>query len=557
MGNIAHYIIAVMLLSAVNICTMMGQWSSDPTHNLIVGYGLNPEMCSDSAGGCYITHESGTVDYPRQLSLTRLNKYGYKPWGGDKLIRGVLPEQWEAKITTDGMNGVIVTYADDEITGSPESSVETSRLKVQRVDSSGQFLWDSLGVRVSLAETNQWDHAIISDGSNGCFVAWYDTLNRLWLQRINNVGQRMLGDSGVYVDASDSYSVWMVSDGKAGCFVYVEDGGGARFHRINESGVKVWAAGGVYVDAWGWPQIVFDNYGGIILAGINYISYNNGDPYYAPMCQRIDSNGTALWGTHGLTIADSIQYESLQSSKIDVVVYQDVALLEWGERIGQDTINIFTQGVRFDKTVLFNKPIKVSTVPSQSEVGSQWLVKSDSLKSIHLWMDSRTLSGCYTQMIDSNGNRLWNQNDIAVSIPSFTDMKTISDGNGGMILMGFYQYDFSVRAQQVSRTGNLGEIITSVAAKNSPLPDQFTLSQSYPNPANPSATLRYDLPTSSWVTLKVYDLLGREIATLVNGRNQPGEHSVTWNAANVPSGVYFYRLIAGDYVQTKKMVVMR
>jgi hypothetical protein len=83
------------------------------------------------------------------------------------------------------------------------------------------------------------------------------------------------------------------------------------------------------------------------------------------------------------------------------------------------------------------------------------------------------------------------------------------------------------------------------------------LENNTPNPFNPSTQIKYSLEKAGNVTLTIIDMLGREVATLVNRREEPGEHSVTWNAQNAPSGVYFYRLNAGSFVETKKMVVMK
>jgi len=90
-----------------------------------------------------------------------------------------------------------------------------------------------------------------------------------------------------------------------------------------------------------------------------------------------------------------------------------------------------------------------------------------------------------------------------------------------------------------------------------PIARVFRLEQNYPNPFNPTTQISYTLAKASNVSLKIYDILGREVATLVNGKNQPGQHSVSWNALTVPSGVYFYRIVAGDFVQTKKMVLVK
>ncbi|MEK9137579.1 MAG: FG-GAP-like repeat-containing protein, partial [Bacteroidota bacterium] len=101
------------------------------------------------------------------------------------------------------------------------------------------------------------------------------------------------------------------------------------------------------------------------------------------------------------------------------------------------------------------------------------------------------------------------------------------------------------------------------------LPFETRLFQNYPNPFNPSTTIQYSLPSLSFnqakgragegshVTLKVYDLFGREVATLVNGQLGAGSHEVTWDGAGVASGVYFYRLQAGHLVETRKLMLLR
>ena len=82
---------------------------------------------------------------------------------------------------------------------------------------------------------------------------------------------------------------------------------------------------------------------------------------------------------------------------------------------------------------------------------------------------------------------------------------------------------------------------------------EFSLSQNYPNPFNPSTKIKYSIPQSSHVIIKVFDVLGNEIESLVNEEKPVGTYEVTWYAENLPSGVYFYQLKAGDYMNTKKM----
>ncbi len=93
---------------------------------------------------------------------------------------------------------------------------------------------------------------------------------------------------------------------------------------------------------------------------------------------------------------------------------------------------------------------------------------------------------------------------------------------------------------------------------NSPaIPKRYALEQNYPNPFNPTTLIRYQLPVAGWVTLKVFDVIGREIRTLVNEREDAGYKAVVVDANNLPSGIYFYRLTAGKFVDVRKMVVMR
>jgi len=88
-------------------------------------------------------------------------------------------------------------------------------------------------------------------------------------------------------------------------------------------------------------------------------------------------------------------------------------------------------------------------------------------------------------------------------------------------------------------------------------PNEFSLQQNYPNPFNPSTTIEYTIPKDGYVSLKVYDITGREIASLVSTYQNSGSYIVTWDASKFSSGVYFYRLITGDYSATKRMVLKK
>ena len=89
------------------------------------------------------------------------------------------------------------------------------------------------------------------------------------------------------------------------------------------------------------------------------------------------------------------------------------------------------------------------------------------------------------------------------------------------------------------------------------LPSSFRLKQNYPNPFNPETYITYALPKAGEVSLVVFDLRGRMVAQLVNGLMLAGYHSTNWDASRFASGIYFYRLQAGDLVQTRKMLLLK
>ena len=138
------------------------------------------------------------------------------------------------------------------------------------------------------------------------------------------------------------------------------------------------------------------------------------------------------------------------------------------------------------------------------------------------------------------------------------------EGNGTTNASKEYSYNdrnvgtgkYLYRLKQVDRDGKFS-YSQSVEVEVGNLPKVFTLEQNYPNPFNPSTVISYQLPANSQVTLKVYDAIGREVATLVNEVKEAGNYSVTFDASRFSSGIYFARLQSGDKVQLKKMLLIK
>ena len=117
--------------------------------------------------------------------------------------------------------------------------------------------------------------------------------------------------------------------------------------------------------------------------------------------------------------------------------------------------------------------------------------------------------------------------------------------------------EFMITDLAYRQAGNKSVYLTKQFILQYALPTEFKLEQNYPNPFNPETRIRYQVSSISPVTLRIYDILGNEVTTLVNEQKEPGYYEVEFSASQLASGVYIYRLQAGSYVSTKKMMVLK
>jgi hypothetical protein len=117
--------------------------------------------------------------------------------------------------------------------------------------------------------------------------------------------------------------------------------------------------------------------------------------------------------------------------------------------------------------------------------------------------------------------------------------------------------DYWIRSNSINGSPGMDDVLSDVTENNPNIPAKFELYQNYPNPFNPTTTISYSIPKRSNVKLIIYDVLGREVATLVNEYKPVGKYKNEFNASSLTSGVYFYHLMVGDYISTKKMVLMK
>jgi hypothetical protein len=505
------------------------QWSTDPNNNLVIGYGLNPELCSDSAGGCYITYEVG---YPSELYLHRINKYGYQPWGDKRIITGELDEQSNAKIIGDGEGGVIVSYGDRIMNNS-------YRLRLQKVDSIGNFLWGPTGVKVSITDTRQSVQRLVTDGVGGCVIVWIDTLAEYKINRINNFGYRVWGDSGKVIAVDEYYDkpqLVRASDGNY--YVQIRE----NLYRIRENGDIV------RQDSTILSFMVPDSEGGIVFSGREWTGMT---PKLT--AQRIDSLGNNLWLEPYVEIADSI-FINLSESIHPINEYYFFTWL--GNKNGIELVSQY-QALRSDGTILFNQGnLPISDYAEGASTG--YILSSEDRTFVLIWQDNRPEDGVFGQRRDTLNNKLWNSVDVSIDTGIYSVLYAITDGMGGAIGGGWQLSDFSIRAFKVSKNGILGEVITNLSNEHELIyPEVIILYQNFPNPFNSSTLIQFQLPKEDEISITLYNILGEKIQSIVDGSYSKGIHSINFLPVDLTSGTYFYKLQTETKSLTKKLIIIK
>ena len=181
---------------------------------------------------------------------------------------------------------------------------------------------------------------------------------------------------------------------------------------------------------------------------------------------------------------------------------------------------------------------------------------------IRKWTDNSDTSWAFDP--NSDINQVWPMNEQM----RYSNATLKTAGMGGYPLGDLYRWWNNIptqytnwKAQSAAENTQILNWLTNGITGITPVPGgeplAFALRQNYPNPFNPSTEISYTIPKASQVVLNVYNVLGQVVATLVNGPMTAGDHAVTFNAANLSSGVYFYRLQAGSLATTQKMLLMK
>ncbi len=566
------YSIFILLFVISNIG--FAQWSSNPAVNNAICTFTNDQrdqvLCSDGDNGAIIAWKDKRTDVG-DIYAQRIDKSGYVRWNTNGVaLCTTMYEQLTPKIISDGKGGAIIVW-DDRRTG-----LLSGNIYAQRINADGQVLWTTNGVAVKagLAYTT----IITTDGSSGAIIAWRDDRSGVdacdvYAQRVDSSGNIMWTSTGVAIAtaASQQFPSCMVSDDSAGAIIiWTHKRADATTNlfaqRINAAGTKRWATAGIAIanltTSSAAPTAQPDKKGGVFIIWTDSRgTYLYNRKFYG---QHLNASGVNQWITNGKRLTSEIQ--DLSEYANFIVDGSNGLIFGYSIYISSHDNHIMTQRVSNNGTVLWDT-LGVPICSRKWARSMPEMINDANGGAIMTWHCNRTsetadypdyyLYDIYAQRVDTSGNILWTTNGVPVSTAtngqSFPNILPI-DGGGAILTWRDHRggANLDIYAQRLNANGTITDVKTSAS-----MPDKFELYQNYPNPFNPVTNFQFSIVNCQLTILKVFDMLSREVATLVNEVKQPGVYKVNWNAGGFPSGVYFYRLQTDTFTETKKLLLLK
>ncbi len=353
------------------------------------------------------------------------------------------------------------------------------------------------------------------------------------------------GGSGLYLSTNNG-SNWKITS-----LVYNSE---VSSLAVNGSNIFAGTYYGVYLstnNGTNWTQTSLTNnifslivngnniFAGTYLYGV-YLSSNNGISWIQTSLNNRSVHALAVNGNNVFCgTRDSGVYKSTNNGTSWI---QTSLNNRWIPSLAVNGNNIFAGAFNPLPPTITSKGVYLST--NNGTTWTQTSLNNRNVQSLAVNGDN-TFAGteAYGVYVSTDNGTSWIQRNEGLSNPSIHAFCI------------FNNYIFASAGLGVFRR-SLGELVGIQPISNE-IPNQFSLGQNYPNPFNPNTVISFQLAVNSFATIKVYDLLGREVATLVNEQLQPGTYEVDWYGSNFSSGIYYYKIVAGDYTETKKMVLMK
>jgi hypothetical protein len=571
-----------------------GSWGSPVTVCSSTNFQNIPHLISDGAGGAIIVWEDRRASGTGDIYAQRVDPSGVPLWTANGAPVCTKPgNQLKPAIAPDGNGGAIIVWED--------ISSFYVRLYAQRINGAGERQWADTGAVVYFYPTGPTLRGIVSDGAGGAFVCWQDRNSHgdydVYVQRIDAQGSMVWDPFGARVSTSTkAVNPVMVSDGNGSAIVAWEDSLlGSRevniyAQRINGAGALLWGSSVSVTDApneqYYFSMIPRSNNGAVI-AWTDARNWPNptGLDVYA---QSLDSAGVPQWQANGAPVSQPPAPSfAVSAQAFPVLVGNSVggSIAFWEDsRNAGNFADIYAQGLAaLGLPVLLTASVTQTGTNFPFVIGTTPLVTANfaalgSVSSMTVEAYINAIPAGLTKALPrylrltANGSGF-----IATLTLSYTDAEVRAAGlkNGDANLRAYRRSgsDWALVGGAVDTAANTvtvggvtefsdwavrdpSDTLVTGVHMNPELPGEIRLQQNYPNPFNPATVISYQLSTVSEVKLMVYDVLGREVRTLVDEVKPAGGYTVSFDAAGVASGVYFYRLIAGQFVGTRKMVLM-
>lgn len=571
-----------LLFLTLFVSSSYSQWSVDPNTNLPVcvqsGDQPLPKVAVTSDGGCYISwfdHRGSNYD----MYLQRLNANGVPQFAANGILISNNPQNTslvDYDMITDDSNNAIIAFTD--IRGGSQISPF-----IYKISPAGTFLWGANGINLntqySIFQANP--RLAVCTGNN-IFVTWlYGSTPRVAkIQRLTPGGVKQFAVDGAQIGAagselvdnpsvvtSDNGSVIMLFAGYTGSFINPVN---YRLYtqKISSNGGSVWNAAFDTVYSLGHasgfavPLIYSDGNNGALYAWYDDRNSTSASTAYV---QRINSAGTKLFpinGSAGNTTPGMVR----NTQQACVMTSTNETYMFWKEANGGQT-QFSMVGQRFDAAG--NRmwtEAGLNVIPLSNNSFATCVVQAGD-SNVYLYIDDGVFGSANNIVKAAKFNRagtsLWNSGAL-MTIGSSTGGKSHMVGKINSNKMSIVSWEdqrsgtADIYAQNVNNNGTLGGPV-GINQISSEIPGGYELKQNYPNPFNPSTKINYDLRNSNFVTLKIYDMMGKEVANLVNENQTTGSYSYTLDAGrlNLSSGIYYYTIQSGDFKDTKKMMLVK
>ena len=548
----------VLVLALVLPFKLFSQWQGNPVTQAQTEQ-ISPMITTDGSGGTIVTWQNFSGGR-YEIFAQRMNASGVAMWLTNGVIISKQDSNYNPVIVSDDSGGAIIVW--QSYNGSP-----TADIYAQRINSMGFVQWSEYGVPVSTVVFEQDSISIIKDGLGGAILAWQDYRSNngfadIYAQRINSQGDMLWTANGVNIcnQAAAQRGPKIITDGSGGAFVTWYDNRAGDFdiytQRIGNAGAVEWTTNGVATCTMASdqlkPDICTDGAGGIIVTWYDFRSTTDYNIY----AQRQGPSGAIVWVVDGVVMNNNVAYA--QTDPKIVTDNLGGAIISWTDYRTGITADIYAQRVNSTGAVQWTATGVIICTSANDQIKSQ-LVSDGNNGAYITWEDHRNVgnSDIYAQRIASNAAINWAATGylICAAANNQTVPVIVSNGNLGAIVV-WQDFRNGVNSD-IYETGFNTSGLVSNNNEVSIIPDEFKLSQNYPNPFNPSTSINYSIPTASNVKITIYDALGKNVNELVNKSQVSGNYSVVWNAANMPSGVYIYKIEAGSFSETKKMILIK